>query len=520
MAMLYTKNMFSSITQFIEANRPIVGIPVNPGQTKNPPSVRVPDDVATDLGLEDPHLIVREQKMVDVFTGWEVNSNFIGESTVAANKAQIQATRGPAPVGRVPVSLWKRQAGNLLYKNLYWISGQHFDLADAHSTMVGWLSPQNLVGLGKTGQDYKDAENVFVEFDLLSDFGMDLNSIISEHPIQTGASFADHISNQLERGHLTGLVTNFRTGIQSQKRYLPLDAWMYLHQMWEAREIVSLLTPFGLYEDVAIENINTTMTNDEGGDSLSINISFVRVKQVELMEAKVDATVTAPVKKGGTKKATPNNNQSTLYWGRDPATGTSQGAYLNTREDATGSRVGNALATVGTSTRAMGTTEVSKNESWWISLEYVLNGGAPSDIASEIRQEIQKIKSNIKNGLWYLNPTGDGYVDRNGAPVKLPIDFRTNRDTGEAFLRIFKGGDSSSPVVNQSYNYTTINDGTRVATGVAQNYYAFSSLILKNQVTGKTYKQWAVQKSTYIQSTKDFNKSPKFINSSTTTARE
>ena len=150
-----------------------------------------------------------------------------------------------------------------------------------------------------------------VELDLILDEDHSKSAQVTENPLQDGRAISDGIFLELQKGSLTGLVTNHSVKI-AEERAKQLDlqtsealideaenyqlenrakqAWLDLKAVMDAKQSVTIVTSLEVYDNVAITNISTER-NGDSGDALEIKVSFSQILTVSLMEHEVTAQV-------------------------------------------------------------------------------------------------------------------------------------------------------------------------------------------------------------------------------------
>jgi len=130
-----------------------------------------------------------------------------------------------------------------------------------------------------------------IKFDLLLGEQHNFSNSVTEHNIEEGQPITDHIENQLERGGLTGLISNFSIltpGLLGGNR--AQDAFDAMERLWKERTLVTISTIMKVYEDVAITNIAISRTEGTG-EAIVANISFKKVNTVKLKKSVIEAGV-------------------------------------------------------------------------------------------------------------------------------------------------------------------------------------------------------------------------------------
>jgi hypothetical protein len=150
-----------------------------------------------------------------------------------------------------------------------------------------------------------------VELDLILDEDHSKSAQVTENPMQDGRAISDGIFLELQKGSLTGLVTNHSVKI-AEERAKQLDlqtsealideaenyqlenrakqTWLDLKAVMDAKQPVTIVTSLEVYDNVAITNISTER-NGDSGDALEIKVSFSQILTVSLMEHEVTAQV-------------------------------------------------------------------------------------------------------------------------------------------------------------------------------------------------------------------------------------
>lgn len=129
-----------------------------------------------------------------------------------------------------------------------------------------------------------------ITFDLLLSESHSLNNTITEYNIEDGSSIADHIYNNLRTGSISGLVTNFSINSEGITSNRAKDAYDLFVELWKNKELVTLTTVLEVYDNVAIENVSTSV-NDGTGESLVFDVSFRQINIVKLQEIQATATI-------------------------------------------------------------------------------------------------------------------------------------------------------------------------------------------------------------------------------------
>lgn len=111
-------------------------------------------------------------------------------------------------------------------------------------------------------------------------------AIVTEHPLEDGATAADHIINMPREITLTGRVSDYPVINDVQATGAVRDAVAAIHQLMDEREPVRVVTHLGRYENMAITRAEFPVDAD-GVIDFTLNLSqILRVRS---------ETVTLPV---------------------------------------------------------------------------------------------------------------------------------------------------------------------------------------------------------------------------------
>ena len=129
-----------------------------------------------------------------------------------------------------------------------------------------------------------------LNFDLILDENHNFSNDVTAFNVEDGSVISDNIRNQLRTAGLTGFISNFslfQNGLFSNKAQ---DAFDTLKEIWQRRELVTIVTVLEVYKDVAITGIS--ISRDDGtGESLTASIGFQQINIVKLQEIQLVATV-------------------------------------------------------------------------------------------------------------------------------------------------------------------------------------------------------------------------------------
>lgn len=164
-----------------------------------------------------------------------------------------------------------------------------------------------------------DASVLSVQFGIILSESHTLDNTISIHPIEDGSPITDHIQNELRKGSLRCLVSNHSIirGFAPQphpadtswdgigklnrpgwkQKNVALQTWTLLEALWEAKQLVTVVTVMKTYTNVAIRSIGTQRDGDSG-DALEFALAFQEVSTVKLGTKKITIRVNPKTVKG------------------------------------------------------------------------------------------------------------------------------------------------------------------------------------------------------------------------------
>lgn len=141
------------------------------------------------------------------------------------------------------------------------------------------------------GRPYKiGTRKGFISFDLILSESHSISNTISEHPVEDGSVISDHIKNNLENGSLTGLISNFSLSTFTSFTNRAQDAYDEIVRLWKNRETVTLVSVLRTYNDIAIVDVNVSLSADTGS-AIVLDISFKQIKKVKLKTVLIDVGV-------------------------------------------------------------------------------------------------------------------------------------------------------------------------------------------------------------------------------------
>lgn len=138
-----------------------------------------------------------------------------------------------------------------------------------------------------------DALTGSVGFDLVLAENHNYDSEVTSHPVEIGGEISDHIQNELKKGDITALISNYSINTPFAFSNRAEDVFKALVSFWEQKTLLTMTTILNVYNNVAITNMPITLDEDSG-DSMTFQISFREVKVVTLQEISIEATISVP----------------------------------------------------------------------------------------------------------------------------------------------------------------------------------------------------------------------------------
>lgn len=125
-----------------------------------------------------------------------------------------------------------------------------------------------------------------LQLDALLTESTELNSNISEYPVEEGPPITDHITQNSERLALSGVVTGagvlmFGAGGRS-KLMAAKEALRLIH---EGRIPITVITGMDIYENFGMSNARIGRSNQ--GDKLTIECEFQKIRKVTAKQADI-----------------------------------------------------------------------------------------------------------------------------------------------------------------------------------------------------------------------------------------
>jgi len=159
--------------------------------------------------------------------------------------------------------------------------------------------------------------------DIYSEENHSLSVTKTKYPVEDGSTRSDNFVVEDEKLVLRGLVSNlkplFAGLVNIQDKTRSKEAWGRLRELKNSGEVVTVVTLLGLYENMMVTNIDSTINSDTG-QALFFTITldqqvFAETEIVQLAPAKLSgpaATKGSDIN-GGTKQSEqPSGSQTTI----------------------------------------------------------------------------------------------------------------------------------------------------------------------------------------------------------------
>lgn len=167
-------------------------------------------------------------------------------------------------------------------------------------------------------------ENEFaLTFDILEKESHGWTLQATPHPVEKGNPVTDHVQQTVQKGSITGYISNFSL---YKADLVSNDAQDVFDTLWKYKEnaqIVTIVTVLKLYEDVIITNVKASRSGNVG-EAQAFDITFQEFRQVDLATTSLSGTqVRAPTqediknsddaKKKGKKKDTGKQGNQRVF---------------------------------------------------------------------------------------------------------------------------------------------------------------------------------------------------------------
>ena len=105
-----------------------------------------------------------------------------------------------------------------------------------------------------------------------------MTSTVTKFPVEDGVA-TDHIVNDPVKVSLDCFISNTPLNGQDPANFAQ-EAFDLLTQMWETRELITVVTQFKVYVDMAITDI-TVPRNARTGDAINFTVDLMKIKKVQ-----------------------------------------------------------------------------------------------------------------------------------------------------------------------------------------------------------------------------------------------
>lgn len=118
-----------------------------------------------------------------------------------------------------------------------------------------------------------------------------MTATVSKFPVEGGAIVSDHIVNDPEKVSLECFISN--TPIGKDSGNFAQDAFDQLKKLWEARELLDIVTQYKVYSDMAIIDISVPL-NNKTGQAIQFTIDLIKIKKVQATSVTVYSQSLSP----------------------------------------------------------------------------------------------------------------------------------------------------------------------------------------------------------------------------------
>ena len=118
-----------------------------------------------------------------------------------------------------------------------------------------------------------------------------MTATVSKFPVEGGSIVSDHIVNDPEKVTLECFISN--TPIGQDPGNFSQDAFDQLKKLWEARELLDIVTQYKVYTDMAITDISVPL-NNKTGQAIQFTIDLLKIKKVAATTVTVYSATLAP----------------------------------------------------------------------------------------------------------------------------------------------------------------------------------------------------------------------------------
>lgn len=101
---------------------------------------------------------------------------------------------------------------------------------------------------------------------------------VTQWPVEDGSTITDHINNQPRRVTIEGFITDAPLLSGAQLAPRAQNAFIELERMWQARELLEVVTQYRRYSSMAIQKLDVPK-NPNTGQALRFTVDFVEVQK-------------------------------------------------------------------------------------------------------------------------------------------------------------------------------------------------------------------------------------------------
>jgi len=121
-------------------------------------------------------------------------------------------------------------------------------------------------------------------FDILTDEEHSWELKVTQHPVETGSPFSDHIREELRKGSLVGLITNFGLKRGEIDSNYAQDTFDLLENYKKNAVPVTIVTTLKTYENYVITKMRAAR-NGNSGEAQTFSLSFEEFRTIKLRES-------------------------------------------------------------------------------------------------------------------------------------------------------------------------------------------------------------------------------------------
>lgn len=109
------------------------------------------------------------------------------------------------------------------------------------------------------------------------------NNSVTEHPVEDGVSFSDHVQVQNNRFTVSGVfgafsINRYAGDTLSYEKDRIKEAYAFLRKLRDNREVFTLVSMYDVYENCVIESLNIPV-NAESANSLFFDMNLVQIRK-------------------------------------------------------------------------------------------------------------------------------------------------------------------------------------------------------------------------------------------------